>query len=243
MHPRRILTATATATAFGAAGLLALAAPASAHVSPSVDSGPAGGFLTFALQVPHGCEEAGTTKVEVQIPEGINRVTPQVVPGWTIERTIEQLDPPVDDGHGGQITERTSVVSWTGGPLAHDQLELFGLSVQLPEDEGTILFPTIQTCEDGSTTAWIEETTEGGEEPDHPAPVLEVTAASGDGHGSSDEEATDDAEADLAAAAASNDDGDDDDGSSTGLAVAGLALGALGFATGGAALRRSGRRS
>ncbi|HJR26665.1 MAG TPA: YcnI family protein [Acidimicrobiales bacterium] len=220
------IRSTLTVAGLSAAGLLALAAPAAAHVGPSETSAPAGSYLKFELRVPHGCGETGnTTRVEVQVPDGITSVTPQVVPGWTIERTTEQLDPPLDDGHGGQIAERTSVVTWTGGPLAHDQLEEFGLSVKLPEEPGTILFPTIQTCDDGTTAEWIEVPPPGGEEPEKPAPAIEVTVAAED--------------LDEAEPASATDDDDDDDGSSRGLAIAGIALGAAGLATGGAALRRA----
>ena len=222
---------TLTTAGLAAVGLLALAGPAAAHVTPSESTAPAGSYLTFALRVPHGCSDDGnTTKLEVQIPEGIASVTPEVVPGWTIERTVVPLDPPVDDGEGGQITERTSVITWTGGPLAHDQLQEFGLSVKLPDDPGTVLFPTIQSCDNGGSTSWIEPTPAGGEEPEHPAPAIEVTAATGDEHGgeaaATDDEATDD-------------DGDDDDGATKALAVTGIGLGAAGLVLGGAAMRRA----
>ena len=226
MSTRHLLTTGGLA----AVGLLALAAPASAHISPSISEAPAGSYAKFDLRVPHGCEEAATTKIEVEIPEGINSVTPQVVTGWTIERTIVPLDPPVDDGHGGQITERTSVITWTGGPLAHDQLEEFGLSVKLPDaPDTTIAFPVIQTCEDGASTPWIQIPEEGAEEPEHPAPTIELTAAAGE-HG---DDAGDD-EVAVEPAAAS-----DDDDSATPLAVTGIALGAAGLALGGSALRKA----
>jgi uncharacterized protein YcnI len=230
MSTRRTLTAAALATS----GLLGLAGPAQAHVSPSERTAPAGSYLTFALRVPHGCTEDGnTTKVEVQIPDGITSVTPEVVAGWTIARTLEPLDPPIDDGEGGQITERTSVITWTGGPLAHDQLEQFGLSVKLPDEPGTILFPTIQTCDNGQSTAWIEATPAGGAEPEHPAPAIEVTAATEDEHGDGDD----------AASASVDDDEDEDedegDGATTALAVTGIGLGAVGIVLGGSALRRA----
>ena len=170
MHARKLITAASLA----GAGLLGLTGPAGAHVTPSETTAPAGSYLKFDLRVPHGCGEAGNTAiVEVQIPDGITSVTPQVVTGWTIERTIETLNPPIDDGHGGQITERTAVVTWTGGPLAHDQLEEFGLSVKLPDTaDETIYFPTIQTCDDGTTAEWIQIPEEGGEEPEMPAPAI-----------------------------------------------------------------------
>ncbi len=231
MSTRRTLTTAGLA----AVGLLALAGPAAAHVTPSETSAPAGSYLKFDLRVPHGCEDAGTTKLEVQIPEGITSVTPQVVTGWTIERTIEQLPEPLDDGNGGQITERTSVITWTGGPLAHDQLEEFGLSVKLPDEPDTTLtFPTIQTCEDGSSTAWIEATPPGGEEPEHPAPAIALTAAAGDEHGDDAGTATTMGEDD-----ATEDEDNADDSSARALAVTGIGLGAAGLALGGGALRRA----
>ena len=229
----------ARAGLLAAVGIAAAAGPAVAHVTPSETSAPAGSYLTFALRVPHGCGEAGnTTTVEVGIPEGITSVTPQVVPGWAIERTIDQLATPLDDGHGGQITERTSAVTWTGGPLAHDQLEEFGLSVKLPDAPGTtITFPTIQTCDDGSTAEWIQVAAPGDDEPDSPAPAITLTAAVCESHGAGDDGAT----ADLADAEAASATGDDEDGGATALAVAGLVVGALGLATGGLALARTRR--
>jgi uncharacterized protein YcnI len=221
---KRHLAATA---GLATATVLLLAAPASAHISPTIDSAPAGSYTTFSLQVPHGCGEAGTTKLEVQIPESILSVTPQVVPGWTISRTTEQLAKPLDDGEGGKITDRTSVITWTGGPLAHDQLELFGLSVKMPDTAGkAVSFPTIQTCEDGSRTDWIEPTVEGQDEPEHPAPTIQLTKAAGGDHGDAEEAAT-------------TSSGDDDSDSATPLAIAGIVVGALGLAVGGTALAKS----
>jgi uncharacterized protein YcnI len=235
MHARKLVTAASLA----GVGLLGLTGTASAHISPSPDTAPAGSYFKFDLQVPHGCGDAGTSKLEVQIPEGITSVTPQVVAGWTIARTTEPVSPPIDDGEGGQITERTALVTWTGGPLAHDQLEEFGLSVKLPDTPGeTLAFPVIQTCEDGSATDWIQRTEPGGEEPEHPAPTITLTEPTGDGHGDTEgEEAPDDSE-EPADVSADDDDGDD----ATGIAVAGVVLGVLGIGVGGIALAR-GRRS
>ena len=58
--------------------------------------------------------------------------------------------------------------------------------MQLPESEGTTLvFPTIQTCEQGES-AWIEVPEDGqdAEELELPAPSVTITAAEGDAHGS-----------------------------------------------------------
>jgi uncharacterized protein YcnI len=213
-----------TTAGLAAAGVLLMAGPAAAHIEPTVESAPAGSYLTFSLQVPHGCGEGGTNKLEVQIPDSITSVTPGVVPGWTIDRTVVPLDPPVDDGEGGTITERTSVVTWSGGPLAHDQLQLFALSVKLPDKGSSVSFPVIQTCDNGEHTDWIEATKAGEAEPDHPAPTIELTAATGDDH--HDE-------------AAATDESDDDSDSSPALGITGIALGVVGIALGGTALRRA----
>jgi uncharacterized protein YcnI len=207
-------------TVLGGAGVLlvGLAAPAWAHIEPTVEEAPAGGELTFALVVPHGCEDdSDTVKLEVQMPEGVE-ATPQFLPGW--EATVDDAGP--------------VVVTWEGGPLPHDQFMEFGLSVGLPDTPGeTVLFPTIQTCESGAEVSWIEETPEGGEEPDHPAPAIALTESEGEhGHGEEDEHAEQ-----AAATTVSS----DDDGSSDSLAVVALIVGALGLLAGGYAVMSSRR--
>jgi uncharacterized protein YcnI len=214
----------------GVAGVLVLAAPAGAHVSPSEPDAPAGAFLKFDLRVGHGCGEGDTTKLEVQIPDGIYSATAQVIPGWTITETQEDLPEPVDDGHGGEYTERDAVVTWEGGPLDHGQLEEFGLSVKLPDTPGeTIYFPTIQTCDNGETNDWIEIPEEGEDEPERPAPAIALTDAEGD---------TETAVTTPVAATNPADAGDD---GTDGLAVAGLVAGLAGLGLGGTALARTRR--
>ena len=45
----------------------------------------------------------------------------------------------------------------------------------LPDQAGPLAFPLVQRCQTGSLD-WIEETVAGQPEPEHPAPVLQVTA-------------------------------------------------------------------
>ncbi len=212
---RRLLP---TISAAAVATALALAPAASAHVTVSPPSVPADGYAKLDFRVPHGCEASPTTKVTIQIPDGINSVTPQVVPGWTINKEMAPLDPPVDDGHGGQLTERVASVSWTGGPLASDQLEEFGLSLRTPNQEGPLEFPTVQNCPDG-VERWIEPTVDGEPEPDKPAPVLHLTAASADAHAPAASAAAPEADNSRANLA-------------LGFGIAGLILGGAGLATG-----------
>src|SRR5699024_6615837 len=61
----------------GAAALVVVgAAGAGAHVSFTAGVGTAGAYAVLTLSVPHGCDAAPTTEVSIQMPEGINAVTP-----------------------------------------------------------------------------------------------------------------------------------------------------------------------
>ncbi len=134
----------------------------------------------LTLSVPHGCEGSPTTQVTVQIPDGINSVTPTRHAFWEVDKGVEQLDPPVTDAHGNEITERVATVTYTATtPLPDGYRDAFELSVQLPDDEGRVLaFPTVQTCEEGES-AWIEVPADGQSEEDLelPAPSLTLTPA------------------------------------------------------------------
>jgi len=227
-----------------AAIALSLAYPASAHVSASVTDASAGAYTVLTLSVPHGCEDSPTTRIEVQVPESVFSVTPTRNPYYDLEATIEQLDEPITDAHGNEITERTSTIVYTANtPLPDGQRDTFELSFQVPDAEGELLtFPTIQTCEKGET-AWTQVPTDGQEEDDleSPAPSFTILPASGEGHHG--EEAGDEAEgaADQTSAEAGDEAADADeaaDGSSA-LGWAGLAAGLLGLVAGGLALART----
>lgn len=229
---------------------LGLATPASAHVTGDKDSVPAGGYTQVTFTVPHGCEESPTKQLAVQIPEGILNAAPQVLAGWDVETTMEPLEAPVESSHGEEQTERVGEITWTAQPgneLPGPFRQTYTVGFQAPDAEGErLFFKVVQTCVEGET-AWIEETAEGDEEPEHPAPFVDVVAAEEGGHGAaaSDEEepatteaaddgaATEESAADPVTASTSS---DDDGGSSDGLAIGGLVLGALGLAAGGAAL-------
>ena len=215
---KKLLTVLGGATVL----VLGLAGPASAHVEPTIEEAPAGGYATFGLVIPHGCDGVGgdTVKVEVQMPEGVESATAGYLPGW--DATVDEAGP--------------VVVTWEGGPLPHDQFQEFGVSALMPETRGeTGTCPTIQTCESGEEIAWMEETPEGGAEPEHPAPAIALVESDGDHH--AEEETTDttvaDEHGDEAAAA---DTGSSDEDANQGLAALALILGTLGFVAGGYAL-------
>ncbi|WP_082618373.1 YcnI family protein [Oerskovia sp. Root22] len=235
-RPLQLLTvaaATTTLLALGASG-------ASAHVSVDPDTTTAGSYALLTFGVPHGCGESATTKVSVQIPEPITSVTPTVNPGWDVEKVMVTLATPIDDGHGGQLTERVGEIVYTArSPLPDGYRDALVLSTKLPDTVGeTLVFPTVQTCQEGES-AWVQVAAEG-EDPhdlDLPAPVLTVTAAEdGAAHGETETVSDESATVEAAAAPA--------EPSSTPLVLSWVAvvLGAAGLALGGAAFVR-GRRS
>jgi uncharacterized protein YcnI len=215
----------ATILPLAVAGALATASAAGAHVTVSPGEAPAGSYSLLEFTVPHGCDESPTTRLTVQMPEGITSATPEAVAGWEVEKTMRTLDEPIEAGHGETITEVVDTVTWQGGPLAPDQLTRFGLSVLLPDAGTTLYFPAVQECEEGETR-WIQIPAEGQseEELEHPAPAMALVAADGD-HGSGGTAANG-----AVAAPAGAD--TTDSGNST-LAIA---LGAAGLAAGLAAL-------
>ena len=234
----RTLTRLCVLPAATAAIALSLVSPASAHVSATVSDASAGAFTVATFSVPHGCDESPTTKIEIKVPESVLSVTPTRNPFYDVEARIEQLDEPQTDAHGNEVTERTASVVYTAiTPLPDGQRDTFELSFQVPDTAGEVLaFPTIQTCEKGSTD-WTEVPAEGqdAEELENPAPSFEVLPASaeGDHH----DEAADEAAEEHGDEAASVE-ADDEDGSDA-LGWAGLGAGLLGLVAGGLALART----
>lgn len=227
----------------GLAATLALAAtPAAAHVSPDRSEVPAGGYTDVQLLVPHGCEDQATQVVEVQVPASITSASAYRVAGWTASSTMEELEEPIDDGHGGQLTERVAVLTWTadaGEELPTDQREVFGVGFKAPETVGEQLyFKTIQTCPDG-TAEWITEWDGEGEEPDRPAPMVTVVAAEADGHGGGSPDAGAEAPAaDVAADPSTRADDAQDASGTSPMSWAALVAGLGGLGLGGAAFVR-----
>jgi uncharacterized protein len=243
------MKASRIAAAGAAAGVtvLALSAPAFAHVTVQPEGTAAkGGYAVVDFKVPNERDDASTTKLEVTFPTDhpLASVMPEPMPGWKIEVTKSRLDKPLEM-HGEKITEAVSKVTWTadGKGIQPGYFEKFPLSVgQLPEDTDQLVFKALQTYSNKEVVRWIEVPQEGQEEPDNPAPVLELSAASEDGH--HDAAAGDDADsesAEKASAETAADDSGSSDGTDTTarvLGIVGIVVGAAGVAYGVLAGRR-----
>jgi uncharacterized protein YcnI len=171
------------------AGLALLpAATASAHVRVTPDNPTSGAFSVLTFRVPNESATAGTVKLMVTLPQDkpFLYVSTKPVPGWTAAATKAKLAEPVES-YGTTLTEAVSEVTWTadkGVEIGPGEYQEFSLSVGPLPDPATILLPTTQTYSDGTVVAWDQPTPASGEEPEHPAPVLDVVAATGaDSHG------------------------------------------------------------
>ncbi|MEU2116556.1 YcnI family protein [Streptomyces sp. NPDC016459] len=165
-----------------------LSGTAFAHVSVQPQGEAAkGGYATVNIKVPNERDNASTVKVEVNFPldHPLASVMPQPVPGWKAEVTRSKLAKPLEL-HGKKINEAVSKVTWTadGSKIGPGQFQQFPLSLgRLPEDVDQLVLKAVQTYDNKEVVRWIEEQKEGAEEPQNPAPVLKLSAASDDHHG------------------------------------------------------------
>ncbi|HVV13472.1 YcnI family protein [Amycolatopsis sp.] len=186
MSSKRVLRATVLATTVGIAGLLGTGV-ASAHVTANIyGSEPQkGGSGTIVFRVPNEEEDAGTTKVEIDFkPEyAISSVRYKPVPGWTAEVTKTTLPAPVKNGKNLDVTNPVTKIVFTaqpGGGIAKGDTELqeFEISAStLPSNVDELVLPAIQTYDNGQVVQWDQAET-GGAEPEHPAPTVQLAAAS-----------------------------------------------------------------
>ena len=234
-----ILTRSSAVAAAATLAVVALGVgPASAHVRVSSADAAPGGYGELTFRVPTESDTASTVRVAVQLPTDtpLASVSTKPVPGWTATTERTTLDTPVTV-HGSEVTEVVSQVVWTADPgagIAPGEYQTFSISAGPMPDTGALVLPAVQTYDDGTEAAWIEPTVDGQEEPEHPAPVLELTAAAADTQGVSAESPTDTTATSTAATA--------DEGTS-GLAVTGLVVAAVALLAAGAALVTGRRRT
>jgi uncharacterized protein len=229
--------------AVAASAVVVLSSPAFAHVSVAPEGTAAkGGYATVNFKVPNERDDASTTKLEVNLPmdHPLASVQPQAIDGWKVEVTESKLDKPIDL-HGERIDEAVSKVTWTatGKGIEPGFFQRFPLSIgRLPEDTDKLVFKALQTYSSKEVVRWIETPVEGKEEPDNPAPVLALSAATDDQHGASGagaDQASHSADPEAASAAAP---AGSSDTMARVLGIAGIVAGVAGVAYGVVAGRR-----
>ncbi|MEO3801460.1 YcnI family protein [Nonomuraea sp. B1E8] len=234
---RRAATVLAAATALTAG----LALPALAHVTVQPGTAEQGSFTKVAFRVPNERDDASTTRIEVSFPTDhpLAFVSVKPVPGWDVKVTEGKLPAPVKTEYG-DLEEAVTKVVWSGGTIEPGQFQEFEVSMgQLPTGTDSLMFPTKQTYSGGEVVDWSEAPKADGTEAEHPAPLLKLVPAAGDGAAS----ASPSAAASTAGAAATPSvapvaAASSSDGTARLLGGAGLVAGVAGVVVGFLGLRR-----
>jgi uncharacterized protein YcnI len=160
---------------YATAAMLAVSS-ASAHVTLENRQATIGSGYKAVFAVPHGCAGSATTKIRVQIPEGVIAVKPMPKPGWNVE-AIKGKYAGDYDYHGAKLSDGVREVVWSGGKLSDDNYDEFVISTYLTGalKPNTILyFPTVQECEQG-ISRWIDIPAEASaHESKSPAPSVKL---------------------------------------------------------------------
>ncbi len=106
------------------------ASSADAHITLQNREATVGSFYKAVFVVPHGCAGSATTRIRVQIPEGVIDVKPMPKPGWNVETVKAKFASPYDF-HGAKLTEGVKEVVWSGGKLPDDFYDEFVLAMFL----------------------------------------------------------------------------------------------------------------
>jgi periplasmic copper chaperone A len=151
--------------------LLAVAVPATAHIVVAPDRGSAGSYQAIVFRVGHGCGDAATTAITVELPEALATARPQPKPGWTLVIVRVPFASPATV-EGKPQTTRVGSITWTGS-LPADQFDDFGLLLKLPATAGPIALPVVQRC------GAVEQRWDGAAGSSRPAPVFTVEPKDG----------------------------------------------------------------
>jgi uncharacterized protein YcnI len=241
MSSSRIRGRAATIAVLAGATVVLAAVPAFAHVTVTPNTAVKGGYSTVTVKVPNEEDSASTTKVEVNLPAD------HPIASVSIQLTKSKLAKPLTSDDG-TINEAVTKITWSGGKIAPGQFQQFPVSLgPLPQDTDSLVFKALQTYDNGDIVRWIDVAQQGQPEPQHPAPVLKLTAATTtDGAsatpsgaaGAADTKASGSSDSPAATAQAASSGSDDSDGTARALGVAGIVVGAIGVGYGVFAGRR-----
>ena len=235
------------AAAVAVIGLLALAGPASAHVTVAADDSTKGaGDAILTFRVPNEQDAATTTKLDIKFPvkDPIASVKPAAVPGWVVTTTTVKFNPPIktDDG---TITQGVGEVSYTAAPgnkgIPIGGFGAFQILVGPLPDANQVVFSAVQTYSNGKVAAWIQPVTDPANPPQSPTPILALHAATSASAGTMNMAPATVAAAPAAVALSSYATQSEVNTART-LGLIGLIAGVLGLVVGGVAIGR-GRRT
>lgn len=141
-------------------------------------------FYKAVMGIGHGCEGSATTKVTIEIPEGVHRAKPMPKAGWQIEVIKGELKTPyIATAYGKEVTEDVQKLVWSGGNLLDEHFDEFVFKAKIAVSPQTLFFPTKQECVTGEIY-WNEVPAKGKTTHDYkfPAPALKVLKKTKSGH-------------------------------------------------------------
>jgi uncharacterized protein YcnI len=155
------------------------ASPAGAHISLENKQATIGAAYKAVFAVPHGCAGSATTRIRVQIPEGVIAVKPMPKAGWTVD-VVNGKYAGEYDYHGAKLSEGAKEVVWSGGKLPDGNYDEFVISTYLTtglKPNSMLYFPVVQECEQG-VSRWIDIPADGhaahGHDGKSPAPGVKL---------------------------------------------------------------------
>lgn len=133
-------------------------------------------FYKAVMGIGHGCDGSATTKITIEIPEGVHKAKPMPKAGWQIEVVKGKLKTPyIATAYGKEITEDVQKIIWSGGKLLDEHFDEFIFKAKIAVSPQLLHFPTKQECESGEIY-WSEIPAKGKTTHDYksPAPALKV---------------------------------------------------------------------
>lgn len=123
----------------GLGSVLIIATPVFAHVVVTPKEVGIAKSQVFDVSVPTE-KDIPTVALKLLIPKGVEEVTPNVKPGWTIHVVK----------NGDTVTE----IDWTDGSIPAGQRDDFFFKAQAPAISTTLKWKAYQTYSDGSVVRW-----------------------------------------------------------------------------------------
>ena len=162
-----------------AGGLIALVAPAAAHVELTVPQSPVPSPYTATFTVEHGCTGSPTLLLRVQIPEGVIVVKPADKAGWSVS-TLSGKFKATYNYNGSKVSRGITEVDWSGY-LPDKMMDTFSVDVYLTDalkPNTTLYFSIVQECQVG-TNHWVQIPAKGktADDYDYPAAALKLLPA------------------------------------------------------------------
>ncbi len=147
-----------------------------AHAVLVKNTAESGAYFKATIRVSHGCNGSDTTKVVVEIPEGLQAAKPQAKPGWQVVTKIRQLQKPFTL-HGKTFTEGVYKIIWEGGLLSNEHFDEFSFLTKIGLAPQDIYLPVKQECVNGEVLYWSQIPEAGKNPHDYisPAPKLTIT--------------------------------------------------------------------